>query len=159
LEAEINRILKETYGQFPRYPFSLCKTFVPFDMTEGGSYCNLTHLLKHDLYFMNYVVSEIFGDRERFQDLVKACAAASSKGSKFLIVDRDQDRVIQNATTLLRDAGLELSEVRKNCSNMDGDERSEVLEPYISRINRRPRVQWGGGTGRGAFFIVGTKPS
>ena len=151
LETEINRLLKERYGAFPRHPFSICKTFVPFDMTEGGSYCNLSHLLKQDLHVMNYVVSEVFGDRQRFQDLVKAAAASSIGGSKFLIIDRDQDRVIGDATRILRDAGLEVSQVRKNCSNMDCDEQSEVLKPYISKINRRPRVQWGTASAGGHF--------
>lgn len=157
LETEINRLLKERYGQFPKHPFSICKTFVPYDMTEGGSYTNLTHLLKHDLYIMNYVVSELIGDYSRFQALVNAAAGCSPIGSKFLIVDRDQDRVINDAKRLLQNAGLSSSEVKKSCCNMDGDEQADVLHIYTSKINRRPRVQWGSGSGRGAFFIVGTK--
>jgi hypothetical protein len=107
---------------------------------------------------MNYVVSELIGDHEEFQHLLNMAISSSPSGCKFLVVDRDQDRVIHNAKTLLESAGLILDEIKKTYCNMDEDERKEDLEPYITKIGRWPRVQWGSWSGRGAFFVVGTKP-
>jgi len=158
LEAQIKAEMKATYGSKSQRPFSTSKTFVPFDMTKAHQYANLSHLLEHDLYVMNYVVSEVVGDYTKFQELINAASSAAPSGSMFLIVDRDQDRVIDNASTLLSTAGLSLGTVRKTCTNMDTDERKEDLEPYVTSIGRKPRLQWRSCSGRGAFYFVGTKP-
>jgi hypothetical protein len=158
LEAQINGELKATYGSFSKQPFSICKTFVPFNMTEAGQYANLATLLQQDLYIMNYVVSELIGDYAKFQKLMKVAASSAPTGGVFLIVDRDQDKVIQNATALLSTAGLDVSRPIKTCTTMDSDEQMAALEPYIRHIGRNPRVQWGSTrTGRGAFYLVGNK--
>lgn len=64
-------------------------------------------LLQQDLYILNYVVSELIGDHAKFQKLMNLAAASAPAGGMFLIVDRDQDKVIQNATALLSTAGLD----------------------------------------------------
>jgi hypothetical protein len=158
LEAQIKAELKATYGPQSKRPFSTSKTFVPFDMTKAHEYANLSHLLQHDMYVMNYVIFEVVGDHVKFQEFITAAASAALSGSKFLIVDRDQDRVIANTNTLLTTAGLQIGTILKTSTNMDLDERMESLEPYISAIDRRPRLQWGSRSGRGAFYLVGTKP-
>jgi hypothetical protein len=159
LEAQINAELKTTYGSFSKQPFSICKTFVPFNMAAASQYANLATLLQQDLYVMNYVVSELIGDHAKFQKLINLAAASAPAGSMFLIVDRDQDRVIQHATGLFSTAGLEVLTPKKTCTNMDSDEQMSALEPYITHIGRNPRVQWGSPrTGRGAFYLVGVKP-
>jgi hypothetical protein len=158
LEAQINAELKSTYGSFSKQPFSICKTFITHDMTRAYEYGNLSSIFQQDLYLMNYVVSELIGDHEQFRDLIKFASDSSSPGSKFLVVDRDQDKVIDNTKRLLSEAGLTLGDLGKTSTNMDRDERMEDLEPYITQIGRRPRLQWGSRSGRGAFFVVGTKP-
>lgn len=158
LEAQIKSELKATYGPQSKRPFSTNKTFVPFDMTKAHQYANLAQLLEHDLYVMNYVVSEVVGDHTRFQELITAASSAAPPGSKFLVVDRDQDRVIENTEALLTTAGLTVGTVQKSSTNMDTDERMSSLEEYTTAIGRRPRLQWGSRSGRGAFFVVGTKP-
>jgi hypothetical protein len=90
--------------------------------------------------------------------LIKFASDSSSPGSKFLVVERDQDKVIDNTKRLLSEAGLTLGDLGKTSTNMDRDERMEDLEPYITQIGRRPRLQWGSRSGRGAFYVVGTKP-
>ena len=158
LEAQIKAGLKATYGPKSKRPFSTSKTFVPFDMTKAHQYANLSHLLEQDVYVMNYVVSEVVGDHAKFQELITAASSAAPPGSKFLVVDRDQDRVIENTNDLLTKAGLTVGSVQKTSTCMDLNERKDSLEPYISAIDRRPRLQWGSWSGRGAFFVVGTKP-
>lgn len=153
LEAQINSELKATYGSFSKQPFSICKAFVPFNMTAPGEYANLANLFQQDLYIMNYVISELIGDQAKFQKLLTAAAASTPQGGMFLIVDRDQDKVIQHATALLSTAGLETSTPEKTCTNMDSDEQMTALDPYRTHIGRNPRVQWGSShTGRGAFY-------
>jgi hypothetical protein len=158
LEAEIRAGLKERYGAVKNHPFSISWNIVPYDMTEGGNYANLPHLFQQDFFVMNYVLSEVIGDHTKFQEVIRTAATSCPTGSKFLVIDRDEDRVIQNATTMLQQAGLTLSGIQKTCRPMDDEEKSDALEEYKSKIGRQPRVRWGSReTGRGAFFIMGTK--
>ena len=47
-----------------RWPFTISKTFLPFDMTQIDQFANLHQVFTHDLYVMNYVLSEVFSDNE-----------------------------------------------------------------------------------------------
>jgi hypothetical protein len=152
IEKAIKARLSAKFGPFIKWPFSTSKTFSPFDMTKVDQYANLDQLFTHDLYLMNYVVSEIF-DGSALQALLSRMALAAPSGSKFLIIDRNQDHVASAAQLLLSTAGLSTSDVSTTSSNMDSDEQSTALNPYPDRIGRAPRVQW-----KGAFWVVGTKP-
>lgn len=96
-------------------------------MTQIEPYANLHQVFTHDLYVMNYVLSEVFGDNGAFGRLVSRMAQAAPTGAKFLIVDRSQDSIIAWARQHLANAGLTMSEVRRSKQNMDGDEQADTL--------------------------------
>jgi len=158
LEAQINAELRAKYGRFRNQPFSICKSFITHDMTTAYAYSNHASLFNQDLFIMNYVVSELVGDEDKFLKLVSLASTSAPSGSKFLVVDRDQNRIAETVPEMLSSAGLSCSQVKKSRSNMDLDERKDDLEPYTTKIGRYPRCQWGMDSGRGAFFVVGTKP-
>ncbi len=153
LESTIKDRFRERFGARNRWPFTISKTFLSFDMTQIEQYANLHHVFTHDLYVMNYVLSEVFGNNEAFGRLIHRMAEAAPAGAKFLIVDRSQDPIINWAQRHLAHAGLNVGEVQRTNRNMDGDEQADTLADYIALIQRRPRVQW-----QGAFWVVGTKP-
>jgi hypothetical protein len=169
LEGEITRILDANYGSFVKHPFSAACTIYGKDMTAPHQYVNLPTLFDQDIFFLNYVVSEISGDSvditkdaTAFVELISHAAKTCKSGSKFVIADRDQNNVVANAQKLLAAAGLTPSAVTKVCRRMDADEKFEVLKDYSGDIERYPRVWWkgrfGADTKRGAFYIIGTKP-
>jgi hypothetical protein len=163
LEGGIKAELRTHFGPFAKHPFSTSGTFVPFDMTKVQQYGNLATLFCQDLFVLNYVVSEITGNHDQFQELVKVAAAACPTGAKFLIIDRDQDAVIAASKKLLSNAGLSVAKVQRPTSGcMDSDEKPEVLDTYRFNLNWRPRKWWvgtfGSNSNRGAFYLVGTKP-
>lgn len=157
LEAQINNELRGSGQPFVQWPFNISKTFIPHDMTHVSSYANMPNLFQQDLYLMNYVVSEIIGDHTSFQHVINTAATSSPVGSKFIVIDRDQASVRTSATDLLRNAGLDVGEVRSTATNMDSDEQSSVLIDYIRSVGRQPRVQWGRNGRGGAFWVIGTR--
>jgi hypothetical protein len=152
LEGKIKEGLRERFGTRNRWPFTLSKTFLPFDMTRADEYANLNQVFTHDLYVMNYVLSEIFAENTAFGHLILKMANAAPVGAKFLIVDRSQDSFKGRARLHLTNAGLEVGEFHQTKTNMDGDEQAHVLDDYSRLIGRSPRVQW-----QGAFWVIGTK--
>jgi hypothetical protein len=158
LEAQIIADFRARGLHIAQWPFTISKTFVPYDMTLIGNYANMPSLFQQDLYLMNYVVSEIIGGQANFQAVLSTAANSSPAGSKFLIVDRDQNEVQADAIRLLQTAGLTVGQVVATSANMDGDEQAAVLAPYSGPIGWQPRRQWGGDGRRGAFWVIGTKP-
>ena len=169
LESEITKQLEAKYGGFLNHPFSMSGNIYGRDMTDHHQYVNLPALFDQNLFFLNYVVSEIGGnsadittDAPSFVEFVRHAAQTCKRGSKFVIADRDQDNVVLSSQKLLAAAGLVASPVSKVCRRMDNDEQPEVLKEYSGDIERFPRSWWkgryGSNTNRGAFFIVGTKP-
>lgn len=157
LETQITAELRAGGQPFANWPFTVCKTFVPYDMTQVANYANMPNLFQQDLYVLNYVVSEVVGDEVNFQNVINTAAQSSPVGAKFLIIDRDQDAIREAATNLLTGAGLNVAQPVATSRNMDAEEQSDVLQIYINTVGRRPRVQWGRNGGRGAFWVVGTK--
>lgn len=169
LDSEITRVLEAKYGGFVNHPFSAACTIYGKDMTAPHQYVNLPTLFDQDIFFLNYVVSEISGDSpdilrdaKSFVELIAHAAKTRKSGSKFVIADRDQNNVVANSQKLLAAVGLNPSAVTKVLRRMDRDENPDVLKDYSGDINRFPRTWWkgryGAATNRGAFFIVGTKP-
>lgn len=169
LKSEIKSVLKNKYGAFTNHPFSVSDYFVSNDMTKPNQYVNLPTLFSQDIFFLNYAVSEIIGGNAKyldtnpqFQELITTAAKSCPSGSKFIITDRDQDSVIENARRLFQTAGLQTAAIGKVCRRMDDDEKPEVLKEYSDDIERQPRTWWKGRYGlnsnRGAFYLVGTKP-
>lgn len=153
LESNIKECLRTEFGDRRNWPFTISKTFQPYDMTRVERYANFCQLFRHDLYVLNYVLSEIFTDHDAFANLVTRMAQEAPSGSAFLIVDRDQPQVVDWARQLLGSAGLTEGHFSRANSNMDYDERRTTLMEYENQINYRPRLTW-----RGAFWIIGVKP-
>jgi hypothetical protein len=169
LQEEIDRKLDDKYGSFIKHPFSVSPTVYGKDMTDPHQYVNLPTLFDQDLFFLNYVVSEISGNgaditrsAPSFVQLIQHAVKTCKSGSKFVIADRDQDNVIKSTERLLAAVGLTPSKFTKVYGRLDQDEKFEVLKDYSGGIERNPRSGWWGRYGsnskRGAFFVIGTKP-
>ena len=156
--AQVRTTLRASYAAGAR-PFQINKSFAPFDMTKVDKYANLAAYLKHDLYIMNYVVSEVIDDVDDLAAVVKEMRKAAPQDALFLIIDRHQPEVEKRADKLVADAKLEVINKGSSCSYMDGDEQKDELEPYVTEVGRVPRVQWRTSNGRGIFWILAKKPA
>lgn len=153
LEHAIRAKFTEDYGQRRQWPFTISKSFQPFDMTKVEQYANLVQLFVHDIYILNYVISEILTNYEAFGSLINTMAAHAPTGARFVFVDRNERSVVARAEKLLKDAGLQ--EVSRDDSSryMDFTEQKSELQDYTKDIGWSPRVEW-----NGAFCIIGIKP-
>jgi hypothetical protein len=173
LEVEISRILNHHYGAFVNHPFSMSGNIYGKDMTQKHQYLSLPTLFDQDIFFLNYVVSEIGGNSKgisnnapSFVELMQHAAKSCKSGRKFIITDRDQNNVVSNATELLEACNLDVSKVVKVCTRMDNDEKPDIIFDYAGRDEsgkpiHRPRTWWkgvyGSNSNRGAFYVIGTK--
>lgn len=151
----IRDAMREEWPRIQDRPFHINKSFAPFDMTKLDAYVNLTSYLAHDLYIMNYVVSEVIDDVDDLAQVLARMREAAPIDALFLVIDRDQDTVCQRVATLVDIARLDVVHSGKSASTMDNDEQSSELAPYITEIGRRPRTQWRNErSGRGIFWVL-----
>lgn len=153
LDGAIRTDFGATYGPRRDWPFTISRTFQPFDMTNVAQFANLAQLLAQDVYILNYVVSEILTNEAGLGNVLNLMAHHAPQGARFLIVDRNQDGVLERSQALLANAGLHEVFSRETSTNMDREEQATHLEDYFTDIPWRPRVQW-----KGAFCIVAVKP-
>jgi hypothetical protein len=151
-EKQIRSFLKSTFGKPSSWPFTISKSFIPFDITAVENYGNVRQLFGQDLYILNYVVSELFEDNDLrgLRRLIRAMVESSQSGSKVLVIDRNESRVVRKARDLLADSGLTISETFGSKENMDYDEQVSDLGGQLIR-EHYPRVKWD------SFWIIGTK--
>ncbi|HEY8945465.1 MAG TPA: hypothetical protein VIM73_14445, partial [Polyangiaceae bacterium] len=152
LEDAVRTAIMQSFPNRADWPFITQKTFLPADITRLGDFGNLDALLAHDVYALNYVVSEMIGMEAHLANLLARMVAVAPSGAVFAVVDRDQDAVKTNATSMLTAAGLEPSPPKSTQSNMSSDEQASTLKAWSDFLGHRPRLTWD------AFFIVGVKP-
>lgn len=153
LESAIKKKFAEDYGQRRNWPFTTSKSFQPFDMTRVEQYANLIQLFVHDLYILNYVVSEIFSNHEALGSLINRMSEHAPAGARFVIIDRNQVNVVEWSRNLLLTAGLNEESFQESSTHMDRLEQSSALGEYIQQVGWNPRVSW-----NGAFCLIGVKP-
>lgn len=153
LESAIKANFTAEFGSRRSWPFTVSKFFQPFDMTRVEQYANLHQLFIQDIYFLNYVVSEIFTEHAALGNLINVMAQHAPLGARFIFIDRNQDQVVDWCRDLLQGAGLTEVHFSESSTNMDTDEQSAQLGDYIGLVGWNPRVSW-----NGAFCMIGVKP-
>jgi len=123
IEGAIRAEFNAEYGQRRNWPFTTSKSFQPFDMTRVEQFANLVQLFVHDLYILNYVVSEIVTDNVALGNLINRMAAHAPAGARFVFVDRNQDDVLARSRLLMQNAGLTEVWFQDSSTYMDFDEQ------------------------------------
>ena len=136
---------------------SVSKGFCPFDITSTKNFGNLGDVFGQDFYILSYVVSEIFDYAPDLRKTVAKMAEKAPPGSKFLFVERGEDRWVREIELLSKEAGLSISDMKRTETSMDTDEEKRDLGQIYFDVrqlhgkNYDPRITWK------AFWAVGTK--
>jgi hypothetical protein len=139
------------------WPINVSKGFCPFDITSTENFGNLGDVFGQDLYILSYVVSEIFDFAPDLRRTVAKMVEKAPPGSKFLFVERREQRWVKEIELLSEDAGISISAMKKTTTNMDTDEEKRDLGQIYFDVQRilgrsyEPRITWK------AFWTVGTK--
>lgn len=150
-EQILREFLKQRCGAYRDWPFSFNKTFTNLDIKDCTKFGNLAELFGQDLFVMNYVLSELYGDFSNFEPVFELMVKSASRGARFLIIDRDEKGIIKKARKLFESNKLIEEQFDTTSKNMDNDEQISALEPYLDKIGRKPRFTWS------AFWLAGRK--
>lgn len=127
------------------------RNFCCLDITQLDRFANIDILLQHDLYVLNYVVSEQIQNLAGLSEVVAHMIRCAPVEAKFVVIDRHQSEVLASARALLDGHGVAVEDEVPSCAYMDFDEQRAQLEPYCTLVGRSPRVKWD------AFWLIASK--
>lgn len=150
----IERYFRSEYGgNFMDWPALPQSQFFPVDIGDASSFVNLPGLFcGHDLYVLNYVVSEFKGQERALANALPKVFSAADDEALFLFIDRYDARTMRHAKSVAEDLGLEVvNEEALRGHVIDGSHQKESLGLLLADVGESPR------TTADAFWIACSK--
>ena len=153
IHHQIESTLKMAFGPNRNdWPFILQGSHSMIDITKLDDFGNWGNLFGQDIHILSYIVSEVFDDAEDLQKFIINMAAYAPTGSKFVFIERGEDRWENKIKETADLAGLSLSRFnREKNGRIDPEEEKTDLGRIYSELQWYPRLKYD------AFWVVGTK--
>jgi len=143
-----------TYGIDRRdWPVVIHRSFLPLDLARVDDFLQFpTEFKEPELFILNHAVSELIAAKDLFREVFNHLVDRASDGACFLIIDRNQPKVLKTVEELLNHKDLDNLGTITESTNMDGDERASTLGEWFELMWRRhPKLTWK------AFFTMARK--
>jgi hypothetical protein len=153
IKRNIDKKFRENFGANRNaWPLVCSGSFSSVDITRTENVGNWGNIFGQDIYIMCYIISEVFDDVEDLRSFTNNMASHAPAGSKFIFVDRNEQRWKDEVKLMADNAGIELSDFHVTNSTMDPyTEDKTDLGKIFEEVGRNPRVRWS------SFWVVGTK--
>ncbi len=151
IKRQIELRFRADMGSKANWPLTLNGTFSGIDITDTSGFANYGNVFGQDIYIMSYFVSEVFDDMESLKDFTKMMVAHAPINSKFLFIDRNEQKWKRSITEIADEAGISLDRFHDVSGNMDNDESKTDLGKIFDSVKWTPRLTWN------AFWVLGTK--
>lgn len=122
------------------------------DLTAGCWISQPNPPAQHDIYIVNYAVSELPQYRTEVAATLDAVVASAPSGSKFLFIDRNEDGLPRYLEWAATKAGLTVVASNSTTGEMSSQEKGDRPFQYINGTGEWPRSSWR------AFYVYGQKP-
>lgn len=153
ISHQIESTLEKPFGSNRNnWPFILQGNHSMIDITNLENFGKWGNLFGQDIHILSYIVSEVFDDAEDLQKFIIKMAEYAPEGSKFVFIERAEDRWKNKIKETADLAGLSLSGfIRKQNGRIDSEEEKTDLGRIYSELQWDPRLTYE------AFWVVGTK--
>lgn len=145
----IKNHFRAVYGpSFSDWPMIPSGNFTAQDVKDIAGMDNLGDIWTHDVFVINFLLSELFNDDPGFRAFMTAVAKRAPSGSRFVFIERRGSRWQDRMTACAREAGLILSEFREQEGRMDNGDSASLLGDIFTQLSsapeqgRVPRNRW-----------------
>lgn len=145
----IKENFRSVYGpDISSWPMIPSGNFTAQDVTDTAGMQNLGDIWSHDVFVINFLLSELFDDDPGFRAFMTAVTQRAPTGSRFVFIERRGGMWEDRMASCARDAGLRLSAFQEQSGGLDdGDTASLLGEVYSQLANSRdngkePRNSW-----------------
>lgn len=123
-------------------PITIQMNAIRHDLTTGQWLTPPTLPAQHDIYIMNYAISELPQYRREVAATLASVVESAPIGSRFLIIDRNENSIARYAAWAAEQAGLSSITTTKTEETVNSDEQSDLLQRYIQATGEWPRLRW-----------------
>ena len=138
-----------TYGpDFSDWPMIPSGNFTCQDVKDTDRMENLGDIWSHDIFVINFLLSELFNDDPGFRAFLTAVTRRAPKGSRFVFIERRGSMWQRRMANCARDAGLRLSEFRERSGGLDPGDSPHLLGEVYTQLSgshgngKSPRNSW-----------------
>ncbi|MCA9049545.1 MAG: hypothetical protein KDA89_12500 [Planctomycetaceae bacterium] len=145
IKAHFREAFGATVSAWPMIPSG---NFTRQDVKDTAAMENLGDIWTHDVFVINFLLSEIFNDDPDFRSFMTAVARRAPSGSRFVFIERRGERWAQRMGNCARDAGLKLSPFQERTGGMDPGDSAHLLGDVYRQLSnsgnngKRPRTNW-----------------
>jgi len=127
---------KSTYGpSFASWPMIPSGNFTRQDVKDTAGMENLGDIWSHDIFVINFLLSEIFTDNSGFRSFISEVARRAPVGSRFVFIERRGGMWERRMTNCAREAGLRLSDFQEKTGGMDPGDNASLLGDIYTQLS------------------------
>ena len=140
---------RANYGPtFTSWPMLPNGNFTCQDVKDTSGMDNLGDIWSHDVFVVNFLLSEIFHDDPGFRSFISAVARRAPLGSRFVFIERRGSMWANRMARCAKEAGIRLSEFKEVRGSMDAGDSPDLLGEIYQQLsshptqNKRRRQNW-----------------
>ena len=148
---------RSTYGSdFASWPMIPSGNFIRQDVKDTASMDHLGDIWSHDIFVINFLLSEIFRDDSGFRSFISEVVRRAPTGSRFVFIERRGGMWESRMANCAKRAGLLLSPFQEKLGGMDLGDKASLLGEVYSKLSalpggKHPRTSWN------VVYCVGVK--
>lgn len=129
------------------WPMIPSGNFTCQDVKDTAGMENLGDIWSHDLFVINFLLSELFHDDPGFRAFMTAVTRRAPVGSRFVFIERRGGMWEKRMASCARDAGLTLSPFQEKSGRLDAGDSPDLLGDVYTALDNRmngkePRNSW-----------------
>jgi hypothetical protein len=134
--------------QFNSWPMLPNGNFTCQDVKDTTGMDNLGDIWSHDVFVVNFLLSEIFNDDPGFRSFISAVTRRAPVGSRFVFIERRGSMWASRMDRCAKEAGLRLSDFKEVRGSMDDGDTPDLLGKIFEYLSshptqgKEPRQNW-----------------
>jgi Putative SAM-dependent methyltransferase len=130
------------------WPMIPSGNFTCQDVKDTKGMENLGDIWSHDVFVINFVLSELFNDEPGFRAFISAVTNRAPQGSRFVFIERRGSRWEKQMANCAKEAGLHLSPFKERSGGMDSGDDADLLGDVYQQLSsvpekgKNPRNSW-----------------
>lgn len=122
IRDEVYNTFLKVYGKMrDKWPLIPSGDFITCDITQREGLARLGNVWNHDIYVVNFLLSEVFKNDPGLRRFLSTIASHAPQGARFVFIERRGSMWEQRMAAIAREAGLALSPFCESKSDSLGD--------------------------------------
>jgi hypothetical protein len=121
-----------------KWPIVPTGNFTKQDVTDTDGLGDLGDIWTHDVFVINFLLSEIFTDDPGFHAFVAAVTNRAPVGSRFVFIERKGSMWAARMSKCAAKAGMKLSDFKPSKEYLDADESPDLLGKIYRQLSTTP---------------------